>query len=191
MATSFVGCNGGGGSTTITVATHQPGDLIIIWVLYSSTLTPPAGWTFIANGNYGSGFHVDAYYKIATSTSDTSGTWTGSDGIIASFVYRQDTPGPPTAAAANGNGTVATYPDLTGHSAYLRVAYTTASGGGAPSGWESRTIGGLQVAADALTATTAATVGGNTTALTSWNNWTAWTIGLSPTGNPGQFFQFF
>lgn len=188
MPTTFIGSNGAVG-TSVTVATHQAGDLIVMYVMYSSSLTPPAGWTFVASGPY-STIQTAVYYKFATGTSDTSGLWTGAS-ILASFVYRQASPsGVPTAATANGTSASIAFPELTGHSAYLRIAYPGV--GTTPSGWTSRATSYVQ-AVDALAATGAASaVGANSTSISS-QAWVAWTIGLSPAaaGNPGAFFQFF
>lgn len=188
MPTTFIGSNGAA-STTVAVTAHQTGDLIVMYVMYSASLTPPAGWTFVASGPY-STIQTAVYYKFATSTSDASGTWTGA-AILASFVYRQAAPGGvPTASTANGNSATIAFPDLANHSAYLRIAYPGT--GTTPSGWTSRATSQVQ-AVDALAATGAASaVGANTTTIGS-TAWVAWTIGLSPApaGNPGAFFQFF
>lgn len=188
MPTTFIGSNGGTG-TSVTVATHQAGDLIVMYVMYTSSLTPPAGWTFVASGPY-STIQTAVYYKFATGTSDTSGLWTGAS-ILASFVYRQAAPGGiPTAATANGSSASVAFPELTGHSAYLRVAYPGT--GTTPSGWTSRATSLVQ-SVDALAVTGAAsTVGGNAASISS-QAWVAWTIGISPAaaGNSNAFFQFF
>ncbi|MEC4616176.1 hypothetical protein [Tsukamurella tyrosinosolvens] len=188
MPTTFIGSNGAA-STTVAVTAHQTGDLIVMFVIYSASLTPPAGWTFIGSGPY-STVQTAVYYKFATSTSDASGTWTGA-AILASYVYRQAIPGSiPPATTANGNSASVDYPDLAGQTSYLRLQYPAA--GSTLSGWNFRTTPNVRTV-DALDVVgPASSVGANSTAVSS-QAWVAWTIGLSPApaGNPGAFFQFF
>ncbi|MGC5027074.1 hypothetical protein ACLQ3K_20185 [Tsukamurella sp. DT100] len=190
MSTTFIGSQGGSfGGTTVTIPAHQAGDLIVMFVLYTGTLTPPAGWTLVGTGPYATA-QTAIYYRFATSTSDTSGTWTGA-ALLANFTYRQAAPSTiPTASPANGNSATISFPELTGHSAYLRIAYPAS--GAAASGWTNRPTANVQ-GVDALAASGAASaVGGNTTTISS-QDWVSWTVGLSvaPAGKPGAFFQFF
>jgi hypothetical protein len=78
---SFVGA--AGGTTSATIPTHQPGDLIVIYAWRSdSTSIPtlPAGWRTIDNrGANTTAFYLA--YKIATTNSETTGTWTNATGV--------------------------------------------------------------------------------------------------------------
>lgn len=76
---------------TITIGTHASGDLILIFAYNDGANTAPslpAGWLNINNGT-GSTSGTRIGYKVAQSSSETSGTWTNADGLIA-VVYRSD-----------------------------------------------------------------------------------------------------
>lgn len=84
---SFVG-QSGYATTSGTVPTHVVGDLIVI-TAYRTALTAPSlptGYTAIDNTSANAN-SIRVGYKYATSTSDTSGTWTNATGIIIT-VYR-------------------------------------------------------------------------------------------------------
>lgn len=87
MAISRIGANTAA-ATTVTVAAHQIGDLILIFAYRNTTTAPtlPAGYTNIstATGNANS-YRIG--YKWATATNDTSGTWTSANELV-SVVYR-------------------------------------------------------------------------------------------------------
>ncbi len=78
-------------SDSVTLGTHAAGDMIFIWSWNDGSATIPslpAGWLSIhtataATGSYRLG------YNLAASGSETSGTWTNADGLIA-VVYRSD-----------------------------------------------------------------------------------------------------
>lgn len=83
-------------ATTLTVPTHQTGDLILFYAYRDGSLTPPtvpSGYTSITsvtrNSAYGNQSMV-AGYKIAASSSETSGTWTNAS-ILLCQVYRPNT----------------------------------------------------------------------------------------------------
>lgn len=65
------------GTTTCTVPAHAVGDVIVICAGRSNTTAPslPAGYTSILT-KAGTGCSLRLGFKIATSTSDASGTWT-------------------------------------------------------------------------------------------------------------------
>jgi len=78
--------------TTVTIGTHAANDLIIICAYNdgANTLpTLPSGW-FGLIGTSGSSTAVTIGWKLAASASETSGTWTNADGLIA-VVYRSAT----------------------------------------------------------------------------------------------------
>lgn len=114
MAVSFVGA-ASAGATSVTLPTHQVGDLIIIHAVgLPSDPTPPAGWTSPTNGNgNNSTLFGRVHYKLAASSSEVSGTWTNAL-ILNCSVYR-GTSGSIVACAVNtgSTGLVITYPALT------------------------------------------------------------------------------
>lgn len=83
MAISVVGATNTSATTTVTVATHAVGDYIVIVALRSATTAPtlPAGFTTIVTGS-GNANSYRVGYKIATSTTDASGTWTNASLLI-------------------------------------------------------------------------------------------------------------
>jgi hypothetical protein len=95
VAISFVG-SAGANAASVTIPAHSVGDLLII-VAYNPDAPTipslPAGWTSLATKNsttFGVGARVGK--KIATSTSDASGTWTNADQIAAA-VYHESSGG--------------------------------------------------------------------------------------------------
>lgn len=109
MTVSYVGASSAE-ATSVTLPSHQAGDLIVMWALrYGSTLGPtiPSGWNyrFLSQraGTLAS-LSVAIAYKIATSSAETSGTWTNATHLLAG-VYRDDADyivlGTPTYRRAN------------------------------------------------------------------------------------------
>jgi hypothetical protein len=77
------------GTTTAAIPAHLPGDLIVIFAFRSGNTTAPslgAGYTSVGT-KAGTTCGSRVGYKIATSTSDTSGTWTNASQVVA-VVYR-------------------------------------------------------------------------------------------------------
>lgn len=78
-------------SNTITIPSHAVGDFIVCFAYNEGTTVIPAlptGWrTIYARGVDSQGVRVG--YKIAESSSETSGTWTDADAMICA-VYRSD-----------------------------------------------------------------------------------------------------
>ncbi|MBI3226638.1 MAG: hypothetical protein HYZ39_16455 [Mycolicibacterium cosmeticum] len=173
---------------------HRPGDTIIVFVSRNGSAIPAlqAGWTNIVTGNRSSGtgnWAARIAYKVATSASETVGTWATSDAIIV-LVYRGVTAiGAATTGSGAGNKTI-TYPAATlqatnGQSWVVRFAH----GGGAASltadlttnpvpGWVQR----AGSASDALTWDKGGPVAANPTAETQVTNttnyWFAATVEL-------------
>jgi hypothetical protein len=88
MAVSFVGSDIAA-STSVTIPTHQVGDLIIICAHRHNSSTPatrPSGWGFVQSGGSTSNGTI-VCYKNASSTSETSGTWTNAN-LVGVAVYR-------------------------------------------------------------------------------------------------------
>lgn len=94
MTVSYVGASSAE-DTSLTLPSHQAGDLIVMWALrYGSTAGPtiPSGWNYrFLSQRAGSlaSLSVAIAYKIATSSAETSGTWTNATHLLAA-VYRDD-----------------------------------------------------------------------------------------------------
>lgn len=119
MAISFVGAQGNAG-TTVTIPTHQSGDLILIFAYRDTSglnppSTPAAGgtvptWTLIRNGT-GNTNSFNCRYAVATGSTTTSGTWTNATEIIC-LVYRGAKVVGANASTSD-SGTTITFPALT------------------------------------------------------------------------------
>lgn len=81
-------------ATGVTLPVHQTGDILVVWARSNGfNITPalPTGWTNITTTgsffsiSYG---NVRMGYLIATSSSMTSGTWTGATALIAVCLRR-------------------------------------------------------------------------------------------------------
>ncbi len=115
--TSFIGADSGVNS--VAIPTHAVGDLILIFAFRDgagTTPTLPAGYTSSAdNSANNSSFRLG--YKIATSTSETSGTWTDATAVLVQ-VYRPSVNatlslGSTPNSFTDGFETIVTYPSLT------------------------------------------------------------------------------
>lgn len=106
------------GATTITIPTHQVGDLLVIFAYRdggNTAPTIPIGWTTIGSAIGGSQNSSVLAYKIATATNDPSGTWTNATGLVAHVYRGQNTINPIGANSEIGanNSTTVAYPSLT------------------------------------------------------------------------------
>lgn len=118
MAISHIGTSSAV-ATTITVPAHVAGDLMVI-VAASSAGMPslPAGWTNIYTATSAGGNNRCAY-KIATGTTDTSGTWTGAQ-MLSISVFRGTHATTPIgvvgtlSTGSGGAGSTVSIPGLTG-----------------------------------------------------------------------------
>lgn len=91
MTLSFVGYATQASGNTVTIPTHQAGDLIIIYASRGNATPPGVGSGFMsmqtmANGSYS--YRVG--YQIAAAAGTTSGTWTNASRLMV-FVYRSTT----------------------------------------------------------------------------------------------------
>lgn len=115
MAISFVGA-ASAAATSLTLPTHQAGDLILLWAYRSGSTTAPtlpSGWIDInSSGNNNNSSRLA--YLIATGAGTASGTWTNAT-HISSAVYRADSGNISIGAnATTGNsGNTLTYSALT------------------------------------------------------------------------------
>lgn len=187
-------------SNTVGMSTHAAGDLIVGFVLNTSGTVPivPAGWkspgAFASLGTFNS--IVAMGYKIAASSSETTGTWTNANAICVT-VYRKSvsqTWTTPVILYNTANTTTLNYSILAGFGSgvasmpaayntevtYARFAGLHAGGDGSwlgttPSGWTARTGNTLVRAIDSggSVAGDSNSVGGNTQTVTSGGWYTA------------------
>jgi hypothetical protein len=89
--------------TSITIPSHQTGDLIFIFAGRTNTTpaTVPSGWVQAGPASGGNGVSAACGWKLAQSSSETSGTWTNASVLICA-VYRADTGILAFSTAANG-----------------------------------------------------------------------------------------
>ena len=80
-------------STSVTLPTHQAGDLIVVFAFRSTNNTiptSPAGWLYCKFQNAaGTAAGSMVAWKVATSSGEVSGTWTDAE-YLAAVVYRDD-----------------------------------------------------------------------------------------------------
>ncbi len=77
------------GADSATLPAHQSGDLILAYAFRDGSTTQstlPAGWTSIA-ANIGTSYAARFAFKVATSNSEASGTWTNATRVLF-LVYR-------------------------------------------------------------------------------------------------------
>jgi hypothetical protein len=90
MAISFVG-SASAEATSVALPTHQAGDFLLLVLLRMGVgviPTPVLGWATAGNVAYvGNSNNVSAFYKIAQSSSEVSGSWNNANLILAA-VYR-------------------------------------------------------------------------------------------------------
>ena len=101
-------------SDSIAIPSHQAGDLIFIFAgrNFTTPATVPSGW--VQTGSTGAnGVSVASGWKIAKSSSETSGTWTNASVLICA-VYRADTGILAISTAANGANATSTSVSYTG-----------------------------------------------------------------------------
>jgi hypothetical protein len=78
-------------SDSLTLPTHQAGDLLVMLAARTTqaTITHPSGWRRFGGRSGGFG-HNSLSAKRAASSSETSGTWTGADGLICAVLRDSD-----------------------------------------------------------------------------------------------------
>jgi len=109
------------GTTSVTMPTHQAEDTLIA-IAFNNTSntvpTVPAGWTTVtsAAGTSGQNRAMVIAYKIAASSSETSGTWTNAGKVAVLCYYGASLQGPIGACVIQGGSSspqTITYPALT------------------------------------------------------------------------------
>jgi hypothetical protein len=96
---AFVVGSGGAVATSVTIPTHRPGDLIVMFAKASAQNTQPAPpaasgtvptWQLETQSVYSSAFlgMSGLYCCLATASNHTSGTWTNTTGMIVAVVRK-------------------------------------------------------------------------------------------------------
>lgn len=114
-----VGVNAEDGAATVILPAHQKGDLILIWAVRGASATAPslpAGYNPILTKANSTVTAVSANlgYKVATSSQETSGTWTNATDICC-HIYRPPpgyTLGIGASASSSSTTATITYPAL-------------------------------------------------------------------------------
>lgn len=119
MSISYVGSQGNAG-TTVTIPTHQSGDLILIFAYRDGNNaapgTPAAGgtvptWNLIGSSG-GNTNSSNFRWALATGSTTTSGTWTNATELVC-LVYRGAKVVGNSAGSSGNASTTVTYPALT------------------------------------------------------------------------------
>ena len=92
-------------SDSLTLPSHQAGDLLVMLAARTTqaTVTTPSGWRRFGGRSGGHG-HNSLAAKRAGSSSETSGTWTGAEGLICAVLRDSD-----SYAVEMGNGGMTGY----------------------------------------------------------------------------------
>lgn len=153
MSAQVFGTPNASATTTVTIPTHIPGDMIIIFAYRDGSTTPPSvpaasgtvpTWLQINNNTGGNTNSSCTFYTIATANNHTSGTWTNATGMVAVVVrgQRKFSPvGGQAESGTTGNSTAVspavTQQDTTGEALLLQFAghRTVTSWGTAPTGY--------------------------------------------------------
>lgn len=110
---TYVGSQVFTGTASVNFPTHKPNDLLVIYAVGGAAPTAPPGWTAVPTGQSGNPAGTLAY-KWATSTSASTGTWTGNAAGVM-YVFRDTHPTTPfgTIGTSVGSGAVTTAPAIT------------------------------------------------------------------------------
>jgi hypothetical protein len=112
MALEFTGW-AHGEAESMTLFTHQAGDLLLMFAYRESNSAPSAaaGWTLITSGDSANTSSALLYYKIAASSSETSGTWSSADALVCLGYRGVSSVG--AFGGTTGNSATMNYPALT------------------------------------------------------------------------------
>jgi hypothetical protein len=140
QAVQYKGSNGAFG-TSVTIPSHNVGDIIVIFAVGVSTPTVPSAagtvptWSVIQSNSY-----QKLYYAVATATNHTSGTWTNAGEMIVAVLSGQgaspiggSAATQPTAQAASCTAPAITMSDTSGASQVLHFMDIYVVAGAAPS----------------------------------------------------------
>jgi hypothetical protein len=188
-------------TNTVAMPSHSTNDLLII-VTYVTSATPPslpAGWTNLATAVNGSAVASRVGYKIATSSSETSGTWTNAQSIFA-HVYRYAI-GPGSVSSNTGNSNSIDFPALNLLSAVgswvERAAGHNSAGNvssGTIPGYTNRLAGNSNLTTKDTNGPIASSPTLDSQSVNTTNTWVAWSweiLYTSPQTQQTQFFDMF
>ena len=110
---TYVGSQVFTGTASTNFPTHKPNDVLVIYAVGGAAPTAPPGWTAVPTGQSGNPAGTLAY-RYATSTSASTGTWTGNAAGVM-YVFRDTHPTTPfgTIGTSVGSGAVTTAPAIT------------------------------------------------------------------------------
>lgn len=102
------------GTNTVTLPTHEPGDMVILFAFRDGNATPPTeptglGWETITT-RAGTSCSARVSWRRARNTGTTAGSWTNATSVVA-LVYRGAT-GPGASNVNSGSSTTVNYPAL-------------------------------------------------------------------------------
>lgn len=133
---AFIGAATALNATSITLPAHQAGDILIVASMSSTAPSAPAGWTTVTFQDPTAQIRGRIGWKVATSSSEKSGTWTNGYYTLA-MVYRGF-----TGAALNttvGSGSNPNFPALAGGGWVMRMAvWISNTSPAVPSGYARR-----------------------------------------------------
>jgi hypothetical protein len=109
MAITRIGAAAADASTVTIPAGHKIGDLLVIFAFRATTVAPslPAGWTSISTGSSGLSSFILGW-KLATSSADTSGSWSLATGTIVHVYRGTSTSRTPVGVSSDSTATSAT-----------------------------------------------------------------------------------
>lgn len=150
-------------ATSVTLPTHAPGDLILIWAYRDGNTTPPSvpsasgtvpAWADILAPTGANTNSARSAYFVATAANHTSGTWANATGI-ASIVISDPNPNDPIGDAVQSGATAnnqaiapaLTVPNLDGTSVFVQFYghRTVTAWSTAPSGYTARSSAATEV----------------------------------------------
>lgn len=153
MTVTYVGAATAAG-TSLTLPTHNAGDLIFMWATSLSAscpTVPDSTWSVLANNAIHSNINRTLAWRLAPTGNSTSGTW-GTTSRLTSVIVRGTESVPViNFVGTSGTGGTATLPDTSplrnasGSSQVVKLFTSfdsTTTGWGAPTGYSIRASGG-------------------------------------------------
>lgn len=133
---AFVGSATALNATSIALPAHKAGDILIVASMSQTAPSAPAGWTTATFQDPNNQIRGRIGWKVATSSSETSGTWTNGYYTLA-MVYRGFTGA--TLNTTVGTGSNPNFPSLAGGGWVMRMAiWISNTSPAVPSGYARR-----------------------------------------------------
>src|SRR4051812_8291221 len=113
MAISYVS-DASAAASTVAMPTHAAGDLIVAFAFRDGSVTNPSlpsGWTDVGAPTGANLCSIRMGFKIAASSSETTGTWAAATGVTVAVYRKSSTESwlPPVPSWRNGTGTTIDY----------------------------------------------------------------------------------